>query len=144
MSEGELGFQVKLRGPLDKDFALLMQSFNSMSRDLLDHQVALDKTNKILQESHQTLKNQIRFVELVLENITTGVMSLDIQGNIEILNHSAKQMLQLKQEVEVGDNYKNILEKESLQIFEEMVAQIDKEKEHSISRHFLVQKKDVV
>jgi len=143
VSEGELGFQVKLRGPLDNDFALLMQSFNSMSRDLLDHQVALDKTNKNLKESHQTLKNQIRFVELVLENISTGVMSLDMQGNIEILNHSAKQMLQLKQQVEVGDNYKNILEKESLQIFEEMVALIDKEKEHSISRHFLVQKKEV-
>jgi len=143
VSEGELGFQVKLRGPLDNDFALLMQSFNSMSRDLLDHQVALDKTNKNLKESHQTLKNQIRFVELVLENISTGVMSLDMQGNIEILNHSAKQMLQLKKQVEVGDNYKNVLEKESLQIFEEMVALINNEKEHSISRHFLVQKKEV-
>ena len=44
VSEGELGYQVELRGTLDKDFALLMQSFNSMSRDLLEHQIALDKT----------------------------------------------------------------------------------------------------
>ncbi len=143
VSEGELGFQVKLRGPLDKDFALLMQSFNSMSRDLLDHQIALDKTNKNLKESHQNLKNQIRFVELVLENITTGVMSLDMKGNIEILNQSAKQMLQVNQKVEVGENYRKILEKESLQIFEEMVNQIESTKENSISRHFLVQKKDI-
>tara|TARA_B100000676_G_C18015375_1_gene809313 strand:+ start:253 stop:1581 length:1329 start_codon:yes stop_codon:yes gene_type:complete len=142
VSEGELGFQVKLRAPLDKDFALLMKSFNSMSRDLLDHQIALDKTNKNLQESHQTLKDQIRFVELVLENITTGVMSLDMHGNIEILNHSAKQMLQLKPDIEVGKHYRKILENESLKIFEEMVNQIEIENEKSISRNMLVQKKE--
>jgi len=118
-----------------------MQSFNSMSRDLLDHQIELDKTSKNLKESHQNLKNQIRFVELVLENITTGVMSLDMQGNIEILNLSAKQMLQLNQKTEVGVHYGKILEKESLQIFEEMFSQIGSTKENSVSRHFLVQKK---
>jgi len=142
VSEGELGFQVKLQGPLDKDFALLMQSFNSMSRDLLENQVVLNKTTKNLQESHQTLKDQIRFVELVLENITTGVMSLDVNGNIEILNHSAKQMLQIKPEKEGGKHYREILEKESLQMFEEMVEQIEIEKGRSISRNLIVQKKE--
>ena len=114
VSEGELGYQVELRGTLDKDFALLMQSFNSMSRDLLEHQVALDKTTNHLQESHRTLESQIRFVELVLENITTGVMSLDMNGHIEILNRSAKQMLQLKTGSEGSNHYREVLEKESL------------------------------
>ena len=143
VSEGELGFQVKLRGQLDKDFALLMQSFNSMSRDLLENQIALNKTNKNLQESHQTLKDQIRFVELVLENITTGVMSLDLDGNIEILNHSAKQMLQLKPKFEESKHYRDILESESLQTFEEMVHQMESEKGRSISRNILVHKKEI-
>ena len=142
VSEGELGYQVKLRGPLDKDFALLMQSFNSMSRDLLEHQVALNKTTKNLQESHQTLQSQIRFVELVLENITTGVMSLDMDGQIEILNHSAKQMLQLKSTTAGSKHYREVLEKESLQMFEEMVQQIETEKERSISRNLIVHKKE--
>ena len=142
VSEGELGFQVKLRGPLDKDFALLMQSFNSMSRDLLEHQVALNKTTRHLQESHKSLQSQIRFVELVLENITTGVMSLDMEGHIEILNHSAKQMLQLKNGAEGRKHYREVLEKESLQMVEEMVEQIKTEKDHSISRYLIVHKKE--
>ncbi|MEZ7975347.1 MAG: ATP-binding protein [SAR324 cluster bacterium] len=142
VSEGELGFQVELRGPLDKDFALLMQSFNSMSRDLLEHQIALNKTTINLQESHQTLQSQIRFVELVLENITAGVMSLDMDGHIEILNHSAKQMLQLKATTEGSKHYREVLEKESLQMFEEMVQQIETEKERSISRNLIVHKKE--
>jgi two-component system nitrogen regulation sensor histidine kinase NtrY len=142
VSEGELGFQVELRGPLDKDFALLMQSFNSMSRDLLEHQIALNKTTINLQESHRTLQSQIRFVELVLENITTGVMSLDMDGHIEILNHSAKQMLQLKSTPAGSKHYREVLEKESLQMFEEMVQQMETEKEHSISRNLIVHKKE--
>ena len=142
VSEGELGFQVKLQGPLDKDFALLMKSFNSMSRDLLEHQIALNKTTSNLQESHRTLESQIRFVELVLENITTGVMSLDVEGNIEILNHSAKQMLQLKPGGDTGRHYRDVLEEESLQQFEEMVEQIKSDKERSISRNLIVHKKD--
>ena len=142
VSEGELGFQVKLQGPLDKDFALLMKSFNSMSRDLLEHQIALNKTTSNLQDSHRTLESQIRFVELVLENITTGVMSLDVEGHIEILNHSAKQMLQLKPGVDTGRHYRDVLEEESLQQFEEMVEQIKADKERSISRNLIVHKKD--
>ena len=142
VSEGELGFQVKLQGPLDKDFALLMKSFNSMSRDLLEHQIALNKTTSNLQESHRTLESQIRFVELVLENITTGVMSLDVEGHIEILNHSAKQMLQLKPGVDTGRHYRDVLEEESLQQFEEMVEQIKADKERSISQNLIVHKKD--
>ena len=142
VSEGELGFQVKLHGPMDKDFALLMQSFNSMSRDLLEHQIALNKTTKNLQESHQTLQSQIRFVELVLENITTGVMSLDMDGHIEILNPSAKQMLQLKLNKAGNKHYREVLEKESLQMFEEMFQQIETEKERSISRNLIVHKKE--
>ena len=142
VSEGELGFQVKLQGPLDKDFALLMKSFNSMSRDLLEHQIALNKTTSNLQDSHRTLESQIRFVELVLENITTGVMSLDVEGHIEILNHSAKQMLQLKPGVDTGRHYRDVLEEESLQRFEEMVEQIKADKERSISQNLIVHKKD--
>ena len=142
VSEGELGFQVKLQGPLDKDFALLMKSFNSMSRDLLEHQIALNKTTSNLQDSHRTLESQIRFVELVLENITTGVMSLDVEGHIEILNHSAKQILQLKPGVDTGRHYRDVLEEESLQQFEEMVEQIKADKERSISQNLIVHKKD--
>ena len=142
VSEGELGYQVALRGTLDKDFALLMQSFNSMSRDLLEHQIALNKTTNNLQKSHQTLESQIRFVELVLENITTGVMSLDMDGHIEILNRSAKQMLQLKTGGGVSKHYRNVLGKESLEMLEEMVELIETKKERSISRNLIVHKKD--
>ncbi len=143
VSEGELGFQVKLQGPLDKDFALLMKSFNSMSRDLLEHQIALNKTTSNLQDSHRTLESQIRFVELVLENITTGVMSMDVEGHIEILNHSAKQMLQMKNPgFDTGKHYSDVLEEESLQQFEEMAEQIKGNKERSISQNLIVHKKE--
>jgi two-component system nitrogen regulation sensor histidine kinase NtrY len=69
-------------------------------------------------------------------------MSLDMDGQIEILNHSAKQMLQLKSTTAGSKHYREVLEKESLQMFEEMVQQIETEKERSISRNLIVHKKE--
>ena len=87
---GELGYQVVLRGQLDKDFALLVSSFNSMSRDLHENRLVLMKPTENLKQSNRVLEEHTRFVELVLENITTGVISMDIDGKLEGINRSAK------------------------------------------------------
>ena len=83
VSEGQLGYQVALRGPLDKDFGLLVNSFTAMSRELKENRMALIKTTDFLKQSKKVLEEHTRFVELVLENITTGVISMDIDGRGE-------------------------------------------------------------
>ncbi len=142
VAEGELGYQVELNGPLDKDFALLVKSFNAMSYDLRIHRKALEKTTEDLRESHQTLESHIRFVELVLENITTGVMSLSIDGKVESLNKSAKMMLQLQTENYPSQHYRTVLEKESLEIFEEMVDLLEQKNDRSVSRNVIIHKEN--
>ena len=98
VAQGELGYQVVAgKGkPLDRDFGQLVHSFNSMSQQLQENQLALERATAHLQKSHRDLEEHSRFVDLVLENVKTGVVSLDMEGRINSLNRAAKSMLQLK------------------------------------------------
>ena len=55
-----------------------------MSRELKENRMALIKTTDFLKQSKKVLEEHTRFVELVLENITTGVISMDIDGRVEV------------------------------------------------------------
>jgi two-component system nitrogen regulation sensor histidine kinase NtrY len=65
VSEGEVGYQVTLEEPLDRDFALLVNSFNAMSRDLLEYRQGLIRTTEHLQETISVIclicNNQVHF-----------------------------------------------------------------------------------
>ncbi len=130
MSEGELGYQVVAEKgmPLDRDFGQLVHSFNAMSQQL--------------QNSHHALEEHNRFMELVLENIKTGVMSLDMSGHINGLNKSASNLLQLKTTHYQNVYYRKILDKESLDLFEEMIQRIQSEQVDTISRELTIIKDD--
>lgn len=139
VAEGELGYQVDVRSvPLDKDFAVLINSFNKMSLQLLENQQVLEKTTKRLQQSNRTLEEHYRFIELILENIKTGVMALDMEGNVEEFNRSAKQLLQLKTTNYLGKHYQDVLDRKSLEVFEEMFQDIIKGQHKVISKDLTV------
>ncbi|MGK5093198.1 ATP-binding protein [Deltaproteobacteria bacterium TL4] len=143
VAEGELGYQVPTEQMhLDKDFALLVESFNSMSRQLLEKQVVLDKTTEYLQNSHRTLEEHTRFIELVLENIKTGVISLDLEGRVNSLNRAAKNLLQLKTSNYSGMHYADVLAEESLDIFEVLFQKICKTQGRFISQNITIAKQN--
>ncbi|MBF0280146.1 MAG: PAS domain-containing protein [SAR324 cluster bacterium] len=144
VAHGELGFQVVAEKgmPLDRDFGQLVNSFNSMSQELFENQIALQKTTEHLQKSHLALEEHTRFVELVLENIKTGVISLDMEGQINGLNRAAKKFLQLKQSRFLDEHYRKVLDKESLELFEEMFQEIRSKKSKSISRELSLTKNE--
>ena len=135
VSEGQLGYQVSLRGPLDKDFGLLVNSFNAMSRELKENRMALIKTTDFLKQSKKVLEEHTRFVELVLENITTGVISMDIDGRVEGINRSAKELLQLQTTNFSGKHFQEVLSSDSLRILQEMTEELQQEQKQFVSRN---------
>ena len=135
VSEGQLGYQVALRGPLDKDFGLLVNSFNTMSRELKENRMALIKTTDFLKQSKKVLEEHTRFVELVLENITTGVISMDIDGRVEGINRSAKELLQLQTTNFSGKHFQEVLSSDSLRILQEMTEELQQEQKQFVSRN---------
>lgn len=144
VAQGELGYQVAAnkKMALDRDFGQLVASFNTMSQQLLENRTALEKTTAYLQKSYQDLEAQSRFTDLVLENIKTGVVSLDMEGRINTLNRAVKNFLQLKEGPYQDQPFQEVLDKESLVLFEELFKDIQSKKKKSVSKDFTLLKND--
>ena len=136
VADGELGYQVKPKSTLDKDFGLLVRAFNSMSQDLEINQIALERTTEHLQQSHQALEEQHRLLELVLENISTGVVLLDPEGRIRRVNRAAHQLLPWRVD-KGGENNRidEVLSEDALPAFIEMWEQLQEHQSGSVYRH---------
>jgi len=90
VARGNLGFQVSARA--DDELGILIQSFNTMTRQLQENRLAIDQAAKDLQAVNRQLEERGNTIEAILENIPTGVISFDPQGQITSVNKMAKRM----------------------------------------------------
>jgi len=90
VAKGNLGYQVSARA--DDELGTLIQSFNSMTRQLQENRLAIDQAAKELQAVNLQLEERGNTIEAILENIPTGVISFDPQGQITSVNTMAKRM----------------------------------------------------
>ena len=100
VSRGNL--DVKVEDPASDEIGTLIESFNQMIFDLKEGQ-----RNIALKTSE--LESRKRYIETVLNNITTGVIALDDAGMITTMNPSARDMLALPPKNIIGKNYRDIL-----------------------------------
>ncbi|MEG2005709.1 MAG: HAMP domain-containing protein, partial [Bilophila sp.] len=80
IAQGDLDFRLDDKGT--DELGLLVQSFNHMARDLQEGRTSLTHANTMLAEHN-------RYIETVLDNITTGVITLDADGFILTMNKAA-------------------------------------------------------
>lgn len=113
VSRGNLG--VRVEDPASDELGMLIDSFNQMISDLRTSQ----------QDVHQkTSELEVRkqYIETVLNNITTGVITLDGTGLITTINPSARQMLALDDRNVVGQSFKDVLREP---VYSEIVSSIE-------------------
>jgi len=89
ISQGNLGVEVRVR-PADGDLAVLGATFNTMTSELKSQRDALVGANTTLDERR-------RFMEAVLSGVTAGVVGLDAEGKITLVNRSAETLLGAKE-----------------------------------------------
>ncbi len=91
VAQGNLGFQVVARA--DDELGVLVHSFNQMTQQLLENRRAIEQASLKLQQANRELEERGNTIEAVVENIPTGVVSFDPQGQITRLNSTAQRML---------------------------------------------------
>lgn len=100
VSKGNL--DVRVEDPASDELGILIDSFNQMIADLKESQ------HNIAQKTAE-LEGRKQYIETVLNNITTGVITLDAKGILTTINPTARDMLGLKKRNLIGKGYKEVL-----------------------------------
>lgn len=94
VSQGNLDVQLE-NGTARDDIGRLRATFKQMTVDIKTQQDDLANTNTMLDERR-------RFIEAVLSGVTAGVIGLDAQGHVRLVNRSAEDLLGLSEDRMVG------------------------------------------
>jgi two-component system nitrogen regulation sensor histidine kinase NtrY len=103
VSRGNL--TVRVENAATDELGTLIDSFNQMIFDLRESQL------HIAQKTAE-LENRKQYIETVLQNITTGVITLDSDGRITTINPSAREMLSIADRNPVGKKFEEVLNEE--------------------------------
>jgi two-component system nitrogen regulation sensor histidine kinase NtrY len=91
ISSGNFEYQVPDQA--QDELGILVRSFNDMTAQLRDNRTQIDQFTRNLQQAVQELERRRQLMETVLENIPTGVVSLDAAGAILRSNTAVSSML---------------------------------------------------
>ena len=91
IARGDLS--VRLEDRSDDELGFLVQSFNRMAEDLEQSQKSVQQANERLAQQNQELERRGQYIEAVLNNITSGVISMDSEGRIGTVNTAAENIL---------------------------------------------------
>jgi len=140
VADGELDFV--LEKDSDDEMGMLVDSFNSMTRDLLSSKLQVEEGSLALQKVNLETEKRRRYTEIILQNVTAGVISLDAQGRVLTINKFAEDLLKIRTEDLINKNYKSILRLTHLSILESFFVELAESGRSSIQRSINVTVKD--
>ena len=90
------------------EIGYLVNSFNKMTLDLKQSKERLEEANK--------------YMEIVLENVAAGVISLDPDGKIQTVNKSAENMFDIKGSKVIGKHFTEVLPQDCSRVIKEVLS----------------------
>ncbi|MBW2574785.1 MAG: PAS domain-containing protein [Deltaproteobacteria bacterium] len=122
VAEGDLSFSIGLVA--DDEIGSLVDSFNKMTRDLRIGRDQLELSARLFREQNVEIEKRRQYMEIVLENVSAGVITLDAGGFISTINKSAEKMLHLKSDAIINKSYKKLLDGQLLNLAEEFMENL--------------------
>jgi len=123
VAEGHLAFRISQVG--DDEMGSLVQSFNQMTYDLQKSRKELEYSAIKLQEQNTEIEEKRQYMEIVLDNISAGVVSLDAKGLVSTINKSAISMLSIAPEQIIHQSYRNLLHGQHLALASEVMDKLN-------------------
>ena len=136
VAEGDLDFTLEKES--GDEMGLLVDSFNSMTSDLLVSNRQLASTHQALQQSTEVSEQRRRYLETILENVAAGVIALDEHSRIATINRFAEELLAIKPSAYLGREYHEVLPRQHALIVESFLAELDATGRSTIERHLRV------
>ncbi|PXF58471.1 MAG: PAS domain-containing sensor histidine kinase [Deltaproteobacteria bacterium] len=115
---GDLDFSLEAKGK--DELSSLVRAFNIMTQDLKEARRRTEETSRQLRKSYGELEQRRRYIEIILQNVTAGVISIDRQGAVTLMNKSAASILDMSSDQVIGKPYLQLLTKDQAKEFEEI------------------------
>ena len=96
------------------EFGSLTEAFNAMAGELATTRRKVERSTIELERKHHEVEARRRYIETILERITTGVVSVDAAGAITTINSAAARLLSLDRAA-VGQAAKLVFDRPDLQ-----------------------------
>jgi two-component system nitrogen regulation sensor histidine kinase NtrY len=123
VAEGDLSVTIDSTAA-DDEIGSLVDAFNKMTRDLRSGRQQLELSARKLTEQNLEIEARRQYMEIVLKNVSAGVITLDADGIVTTFNTSAERMLNLDAEQILGTHYRELLVAEHLKFAEDIMDRV--------------------
>ncbi len=107
VASGDLDIQIKTRST--DEIGTLVNAFNKMTTDLRQGRIEVITANQELHNSILELDRRSNYMEIVLANVTAGVISIDRSGHLTTINKSAENLLSFKADKVLGKDFREVI-----------------------------------
>jgi len=107
IKSGDLTYRAGVIG--DDELAALALSFNEMTAELSENRRRLEKSASELQMINAALEERRRYIETVMQSLSAGVVSLDEDRNVTMINEAARRLLRVERDRSVGVGLESLL-----------------------------------
>ncbi len=130
VADGHLEFHLDITAT--DEIGILVDSFNKMTRDLRTGREQLELSAEMLSQRNIEIEARRQYMEIVLKNISAGVISLDARGMISTMNKAAEKMLNLNADDIIDHNYSELLEGHYLELADEVLQELNSAKSNAV------------
>jgi two-component system nitrogen regulation sensor histidine kinase NtrY len=106
LAEGNLDHRVSVKAV--DELGILVRSFNRMAEQLKESREELEEANSQLMSTNVRLDERRQYIETILQNIATGVLTVDESEIIRTVNEAALKMLQTSRREIVNREMKTV------------------------------------
>ncbi len=140
VAEGNLDVHLGEKG--NDEIGMLIASFNKMTQDLRNNQLALKNTNEELSRSNFELEQRRRYMEIVLKNVNAGVISVDKQGVLTTVNKSAERLLNINTQKVTGKSFREVLQPAHLDMVKGMLRDLIVSQQDTVNKQVTIPIRD--
>lgn len=115
VARGELDHQINIVA--NDEIGVLVASFNKMTKDL-------KRSKEGLEQANINLEQRRKYMETVLGNVSAGVVAIDNNDIITIINKAAEMMLDIKTEKVLHRKYQEVLIPEHMAVVDELYQEM--------------------
>jgi two-component system, NtrC family, nitrogen regulation sensor histidine kinase NtrY len=136
VADGNLDVKIDVAG--GDEIGMLVTAFNRMTEDLRSHQSILKKRNEEIERNNLELDRRRRYMEIILENVTAGVVSVSREGVLTTVNKSAERLLNIRTDKVIGKNFREVLGPGHLDTVKELLREMVLAKQDTVRKQVTV------